>query len=309
MDGRAQWAIEVAGLEKRYGDRRAVDGISLRIAPGEVFGLLGPNGAGKTSTVETLEGYRAPDAGTVRVLGLDPRADGPALRPRIGVMLQEGGLYPGVRPLEALKLFAAFYPDADDPERLLDLVGLREVSNTYVRRLSGGECQRLSLALALIGRPEVVFLDEPTAGMDPRARATTWELVRDLRDAGTTIVLTTHHMDEAEQLCDRLAIIDRGRIVREGSPAAITNVGGHDVRFATAAGIDLPALAAGLSLAADAVHEARPGEYAIRADMTPELVADLAVWLRDKGYGLTELRTERATLEEVFLQLTREDDE
>jgi ABC-2 type transport system ATP-binding protein len=307
MDGGARWAIEVAGLEKRYGDRLAVDGISLRIPRGEVFGLLGPNGAGKTTTVETLEGYRSPDGGTVRVLGLDPLADGPSLRPRIGVMLQEGGLYPGVRPLEALRLFAAFYPDPDDPERLLDLVGLRDAAGTYVRRLSGGECQRLSLALALVGRPEVVFLDEPTAGMDPRARATTWDLVRELRDAGTTVVLTTHHMDEAEQLCDRLAIIDRGRIVTEGSPAAITNVGGHDLRFTTTPGLDLPALAAALSLATDAVRESRPGEYRVRVDMTPELVADLAIWLRDKGYGLTELRTEHATLEEVFLQLTRED--
>jgi ABC-2 type transport system ATP-binding protein len=308
MDGRAQWAIEVAGLAKRYGDRRAVDGISLRIAPGEVFGLLGPNGAGKTTTVETLEGYRAPDAGTVRVLGLDPQADGPALRPRIGVMLQEGGLYPGVRPLEALRLFAAFYETPDDPERLLDLVGLRPVASTYVRRLSGGECQRLSLALALVGRPEVLFLDEPTAGMDPRARQTTWDLVRDLRAAGTTVVLTTHAMDEAEHLCDRVAIIDRGQIVTEGSPADLTSVGGEDLRFATTAGLDLPALAAALSLAADAVTESRPGEYRIRAEMTPELVAELAVWLRDKGYGLTELRTERATLEEVFLQLTREEE-
>jgi ABC-2 type transport system ATP-binding protein len=309
MDGRAPWAIEVAGLEKRYGDRRAVDGISLRIAPGEVFGLLGPNGAGKTTTVETLEGYRAPDAGTVRVLGLDPQADGAALRPRIGVMLQEGGLYPGVRPLEALRLFAAFYDDPDDPERLLDLVGLRAVAGTYVRRLSGGECQRLSLALAMVGRPEVLFLDEPTAGMDPRARQTTWDLVRELREAGTTIVLTTHAMDEAEHLCDRVAIIDRGRIVTEGSPADLTSAGGEDLRFATTAGIDLPALASALSLAADSVAESRPGEYRIRTAMTPELVAELAVWLRDKGYGLTELRTERATLEEVFLRLTREGEE
>ncbi len=307
MDGGAQWAIEVAGLEKRYGDRRAVDGIDLRIPTGAVFGLLGPNGAGKTSTVETLEGYRKPDAGTVRVLGLDPQHDGPALRGRIGVMLQEGGLYPGVRPLEALRLFAAFYPDPDDPERLLDLVGLREVAGTYVRRLSGGECQRLSLALALVGRPEVVFLDEPTAGMDPRARATTWQLVRELRDGGTTVVLTTHHMDEAEHLCDQLAIIDHGQIVLEGTPADITDLGGRDLHFSTTAGLDLPALAAAMSLPAAAVLEERPGEYTIRAPMTPELVADLAVWLRDKGYGLTELRTERATLEEVFLQLTRED--
>jgi ABC-2 type transport system ATP-binding protein len=308
MDGGAQWAIEVAGLEKRYGDRRAVDGIDLRIPTGQVFGLLGPNGAGKTSTVETLEGYRRPDGGRVRVLGLDPQEDGPALRGRIGVMLQEGGLYPGVRPLEALRLFAAFYPDPDDPERLLDLVGLREVAGTYVRRLSGGECQRLSLALALIGRPEVVFLDEPTAGMDPRARATTWQLVRELRDSGTTVVLTTHHMDEAEHLCDQLAIIDHGRIVLEGAPSDITNIGAHDLHFSTTAGLDLPALAAALTMPAASVLEERPGEYTIRTSTTPELIADLAVWLRDKGYGLTELRTERATLEEVFLQLTREDD-
>ena len=176
-----------------------------------------------------------------------------------------------------------------------------------MRRLSGGECQRLSLALALVGRPEVVFLDEPTAGMDPRARATTWQLVRELRDAGTTVVLTTHHMDEAEHLCDRLAIIDHGRIVLEGTPGDITNVGAHDLHFSTGAGLDLPALAAAMSLGAATVLEERPGEYTIRAEMTPELVADLAVWLRDKGYQLTELRTERATLEEVFLQLTRED--
>ncbi len=307
MDVGAHRAIEVAGLEKRYGDRRAVDGISLSIAAGEVFGLLGPNGAGKTTTVETLEGYRVPDAGTVRVLGLDPTADGPALRARIGVMLQEGGLYPGVRPLEALRLFAAFYPDPDDPDRLLDLVGLRDAAGTYVRRLSGGQCQRLSFALALIGRPEVLFLDEPTAGMDPRARATTWQLVRELRDAGTTVVLTTHHMDEAEQLCDRLAIIDRGRIVTEGTPADITNIGTRDLHFSTTPGLDLPALAAALTLPPTSMLEERPGEYTIRTTMTPDLVADIAIWLRDKGYGLTELRTERATLEEVFLALTREE--
>jgi ABC-2 type transport system ATP-binding protein len=307
MDVAARWAIEVVGLEKRYGDRVAVDGISLGIPAGEVFGLLGPNGAGKTTTVETLEGYRLPDAGTVRVLGLDPATEGPALRPRIGVMLQEGGLYPGVKPLEALRLFAAFYPEPDDPERLLDLVGLSDSAGTYVRRLSGGQCQRLSLALAMVGRPEVLFLDEPTAGMDPRARATTWQLVRSLRDAGTTVVLTTHHMDEAETLCDRLAIIDRGRIVAEGTPADITDTGARDLHFSSAPGLDLPALAAALSLPPHAVLEGRPGEYTIRTTMTPDLVADIAVWLRDKGYGLTELRSERATLEEVFLALTKED--
>jgi ABC-2 type transport system ATP-binding protein len=302
-------AIEVAGLEKRYGDRRAVDGVDLTIAAGEVFGLLGPNGAGKTTTVETLEGYRTPDAGRVRVLGLDPIRDGAALRPRIGVMLQDGGLYPGLRPLEALRLFAAFYDEPDDPERLLEQVGLTDAAGTYVRRLSGGQAQRLSLALALVGRPEVLFLDEPTAGMDPRARASTWELVRGLRDAGTTVVLTTHHMDEAEQLCDHLAIIDRGRIVAEGTPAEITKGGGSDLHFSSTPGLDLPALAAALSLPPGVVAEDRPGEYTIRATMTPDLVADIAVWLRDKGYGLTELRTQRATLEEVFLALTREEEQ
>ena len=185
-------AIEVAALEKRYGATSAVDGISFSIATGEVFGLLGPNGAGKTTTVEILEGYRRADAGEVRVLGVDPWRDGDELRPRIGVMLQEGGLYPGVRPLEALELFASYYDDADDPERLLRLVGLDDSRHTLVRRMSGGQQQRLSLALALVGKPKLVFLDEPTAGMDPHARATTWSMIRELRDRGTTVVLTTH---------------------------------------------------------------------------------------------------------------------
>src|SRR4051794_23096943 len=160
-------AISVVGLEKHYGGIRAVDGLSFEVARGEVFGLLGPNGAGKTTTVETLEGYRDPDQGSVRVLGLDPVRDAPALRPRVGVMLQEGGLYPGLKPLELLRLFAAYYDNAESPDVLLDTVGLRDAANTSVRRLSGGQKQRLSLASALIGRPEVVFLDEPTAGMDP----------------------------------------------------------------------------------------------------------------------------------------------
>src|ERR1700738_5034000 len=171
-------AIEVVDLEKRYGTTRAVDGLSITVARGEVAGLLGPNGAGKTTTLEILEGYREPDAGTARVLGLVPWRDGGKLRPRIGVMLQEGGLYPGVKPLEALRLFASYYDDPEDPERLLDLVGLREVENTLVRRLSGGQTQRLSLALSLVGRPELGLLDEPTPGRDPRARATSGHPVR-----------------------------------------------------------------------------------------------------------------------------------
>ena len=304
----ARAAIEVAGLEKHYGDRPALAGVALRVEAGEVFGLLGPNGAGKTTTVEILEGYRLPDAGTVRVLGLDPIRDGAALRPRIGVMLQEGGLYPGVRPLEMLRQFAAFYEGADDPERLLDLVGLRDVERTYVRRLSGGQRQRLSLALALVGRPELLFLDEPTAGMDPRARATTWQLIRELQAEGVTIVLTTHHMDEVEQLCDHLAILDHGRIVAAGSPAEVTDANLETgVRFTTSAELDRVALTGALRIAPETLSELQPGEYVLRAEGTPELVAALAVWLRDAGLKLTELRTERATLEEVFLRLTAEE--
>ncbi len=303
----AALAIDVADLHKHYGETRAVDGISLQIAPGEVFGLLGPNGAGKTTTVEVLEGYRRPDAGAARVLGLDPWRDGAQLRDRIGVMLQSGGLYPGIRPLEALRLFASYYDDPDDPDRLLEVVGLRDKQRTVVRRLSGGQQQRLSLALALIGRPSLVFLDEPTAGMDPHARVTTWALIRGLRDDGVTVVLTTHGMDEAEHLCDRVAIIDHGRIVIEGSPAELTTRGaGDDTRFSAKPGLDVLGLAGALHLGAGAVVEPRPGEYLIAAPGTPDLVADLAGWLRDHHIALGELQAGRRSLEDVFLRLTDE---
>ena len=240
-------AIEVAALEKHYGATRRSTGCSLASSAGEVFGLLGPNGAGKTTTVEILEGYRSPDRGHVRVLDLDPVDDGATLRPQIGVMLQEGGLAPGLRPLEALRLFASFYDDADDPDRCSGLVGLDDARRTLVRRLSGGQRQRLSLALALVGRPRVVFLDEPTAGMDPHARATTWDLVRELRDDGVTVVLTTHAMDEAEQLCDRLAIVDHGRLVALGTPTELTSASAADeTRFSATPGLDRRSIATAL---------------------------------------------------------------
>jgi ABC-2 type transport system ATP-binding protein len=301
-------AISVIGFAKHYGTTRAVDGLSFDVAAGEVFGLLGPNGAGKTTTVETLEGYRTPDAGTVRVLGLDPARDAAELRPRIGVMLQEGGLYPGLKPLELLHLFAAYYDDAESPETLLDTVGLREAARTTVRRLSGGQKQRLSLACALIGRPEVVFLDEPTAGMDPHARATTWQLVRDLRDRGVTVLLTTHAMDEAEQLCDRVAIVTGGKLAALGSPSQLTQHAASDeVWFAAAPGIDTTALARALGLSDGDVVEDRVGEYVIRAAGTPARIADLACFLRDANITLAALQGGRRSLEEVFLQLTAEE--
>jgi len=300
-------AIEVVELEKHYGATRAVDGLSLSVASGEVFGLLGPNGAGKTTTVEVLEGYRRPDRGHVRVLDLDPVEDGTALRPQIGVMLQDGGLAPGMRALEMLRLFAAFYDDADDPERLLDMVGLSTQRDSTIRRLSGGQRQRLSLALALVGRPRCVFLDEPTAGMDPHARAGTWDLVRDLKTAGVTVLLTTHAMDEAEHLCDRVAIVDHGRLVACGSPAELTTSAlADETAFSAAPDLPTDELERGLGLAPGAVKEPRPGEYVVAAAASPALVADLAIWLRDRDVPLGELRGGRRSLEEVFLRLTRE---
>jgi ABC-2 type transport system ATP-binding protein len=301
-------AISVVGLAKHYGAIRAVDGLSFDVGRGEVFGLLGPNGAGKTTTVETLEGYRTPDQGSVRVLGLDPMRDAPALRPRIGVMLQEGGLYPGLKPLELLNLFAAYYDDVESPRTLLDTVGLRDAAGISVRRLSGGQRQRLSLACALIGRPEVVFLDEPTAGMDPHARATTWQLVRDLRDRGVTVLLTTHAMDEAEHLCDRVAIVTGGKLAALGSPAELTRHAiADEIWFASAPGLDVDAIGRALGLGDAGVIEDRPGEYVVRAAGTPARIADLACHLRDANVTLAALQAGRRSLEEVFLQITAEE--
>jgi len=265
-------AIEVSGLVKRYGSVTAVDGLDLTVARGETLALLGPNGAGKTTTVECLEGYRRPDGGTVRVLGLDPVADARALAPRIGVMLQEGGLYPHVRPAEVLHTFAAFHDDPEDPDALLASLGLDEVRDSRYRSLSGGEKQRLALALALVGRPEVLFLDEPTAGLDPVARRTTWALLAERTRAGTTILLTTHLLDEAATVADRVAIMDRGRLRLVGTPEELTAgaEGSADVRITPA---------------------------------TPELLAALAAFVVERGATLEELRASGATLEEVYLQL------
>jgi ABC-2 type transport system ATP-binding protein len=301
-------AISVVGLAKHYGPIRAVDGLSFDVGRGEVFGLLGPNGAGKTTTVETLEGYRTPDQGRVSVLGLDPVREAAALRPRIGVMLQEGGLYPGLKPLELLNLFAAYYDDAESPQTLLDTVGLRDAAGVSVRRLSGGQRQRLSLACALIGRPEVVFLDEPTAGMDPHARATTWQLVRDLRDRGVTVLLTTHAMDEAEHLCDRVAIVTGGKLAALGSPAELTRHAiADEIWFASAPGLDVARICSALGLDDGGVVEDRPGEYVVRASGTPARIADLACHLRDADVTLAALQAGRRSLEEVFLQITAEE--
>ena len=297
-------AIEVDRLVKRYGARTAVDGLSLQVERGELLALLGPNGAGKTTTVEILEGYRRPDGGTVRVLGLDPWADGARLKPRIGLMLQQGGVYPAARPVEVLRLFASFFADPLDPAEVLRVVGLEDAAGTRFRALSGGQKQRLSLGLALIGRPELLFLDEPTAAMDPQARRASWELIRSLQERGTTILLTTHFMDEAERLADRVAIIESGRLLAlDPPPVLIKNASaGGQLYFRTPPGLDRTALAAVLGTARVDEHPA--GEYVADVQPTPLRVAALTAWLSDQDALLTELRVGTGTLEDVFLGLT-----
>ena len=296
-------AVEVSDLVVRYGSVTAVAGLSFGADAGEVVALLGPNGAGKTTTVETLEGYLRPSAGSVRVLGLDPVADHRRLTPQIGVMLQRGGVYPGMGPKEALRLFASYYDSPDDPEALLDRVGLRDVASTPWRRLSGGEQQRLSLALALVGRPRVAFLDEPTAGVDPGGRLTIRSVIADLRTAGVCVLLTTHELEEAERLADRIVIIDHGLVVAEGTPAELMQAGGRrEIRFGAPPGLDVGSLGAVLSAP---VVEERPGEYRVAAEASPSTVAALTAWLAERDLPLADLRAGRQTLEDVFLRLTR----
>ena len=222
-------AVEVRGLVMRYGDKVAVDRLDLVVDRHTITAVLGPNGAGKTTTLETCEGYRRPQEGTVRVLGLDPHRDRRDLLPRIGVMLQDGGAWSGVRAMEMLRHVAKLHAHPLDADELGDRLGLGDCGRTPYRRLSGGQQQRLKLALALVGRPELVFVDEPTAGMDPQARRTTWELLEEVRAAGVTVVLTTHHMDEAEKLADEIHIIDHGRLITSGTPDELTEGGRRDL--------------------------------------------------------------------------------
>jgi ABC-2 type transport system ATP-binding protein len=217
--------LDVRGLVKSYGGSRAVDGLDLQAARGRVTAILGPNGAGKTTTVEICEGLRAADAGQVRVLGLDVRAGAAELRSRVGVMLQDGGLPTGARALTLLRQVAAFYATPQDVNELAERLGITAYASSTVRRLSGGQRQRLALALAMVGRPDLVFLDEPTAGLDPQARLAVWDLIREARAAGTSVVLTTHAMDEAERLADQVSILSRGRLVASGAPVDLTTSG------------------------------------------------------------------------------------
>ena len=307
--------IEVAGLRKAYAGRTVLDGIDLAVRPGEIVALLGPNGVGKTTTVEIVEGYRDADAGTVRVLGIDPRRGGPALRARVGLMLQGGaGLEPRATPRDLLRLYAAFHDGGRRAGDLIEQVGLRAVAGTRVRRLSGGERQRLSLAIALAGDPEVLVLDEPTAGMDPEARRDTRDLVAALRDEGRTILLTTHDLGDVERLADRVAILAGGRIVVDDTPDAIVRGGSVAVRFrlhappapasVEALGRRIAALSpeSRLRAATDLDYEIAPG--AASADV----VAEIASWAAREGMLIVELRAGAASLEERYLELTGDRD-
>ncbi len=298
-------AVEIHGLRKHFGDTVAVAGLDLRMARGEVLALLGPNGAGKTTTVEICEGFLRADSGRVRVLGLDPVADGPRLRPRFGVMPQGGGAYPGVRADEMLRLIAACTANPLDPAWLLDILGLGSVGHTPYKRLSGGQQQRLSLACALIGRPELVFLDEPTAGLDPQARRLVWDLVTALRRDGVSVLLTTHLMDEAETLADRVVIVDHGQAVAEGTAAELTAPQGEqqELRFRSQPVLDLELLLAALPEECEAT-EVRPGDYVVRGTIDPQIVSTVTAWCARHGVLAQELRVCQRSLEDVFLELT-----
>jgi ABC-2 type transport system ATP-binding protein len=311
----AEIAVRVEGIRKSYGRRAVLDDVSFEVRSGELFALLGPNGAGKTTTVEILEGYRRVDGGTVRVLGLDPAKDGRALRPRLGLMLQEGGIDNRSTPREVLRLYARFFHDPEDPDALLEAVDLGRAATTRYRRLSGGEKQRLGLALALLGRPELLVLDEPTAGMDPAAKQATRERIAALRAAGTTILLTTHELGDVERLADHVAVLDRGRIVAYGTPAELTGAGAPRVRFRLSAPLGdtdgaalVAAVAAGngarlLASGAGAHYELT----GLASAPDPRLVAALAAWCAERGLLITELRLGAASLEERYLELVGAD--
>ena len=276
-------AIEVRGLCKRYGAYEAVRDLDISVRRGEVFGLLGPNGAGKTTTVEILEGYRARDGGEVAVLGYDPATRAIALRRRIGIVLQSGGIYSHITPREALRHWAGFYPHPRSVEEVLALAGLAHRADVRSRRLSGGELRRLDFALALIGDPELMFLDEPTTGFDPEARRTAWETIRSLRELGKTILLTTHYLDEAQALADRVAIVKDGRVLAIGPPAEL-GVGGSSYRV---------------------VYRDARGELVERQTEDPTaLLHELTGEALAQGERLEELSVTRPSLEEVYLELT-----
>ena len=291
-------AIEVRGLRKSYGDVEAVRGIDLSVSTGEVFALLGPNGAGKTTTVEILEGHRDRTAGDVSVLGYDPGLNDRALKQRIGIVLQTTGVEPYLTVEETIDLFRGYYPHPLPLDEILDVIGLREQRRTRVRRLSGGQQRRLDVAIGLAGDPELLFLDEPTTGLDPAARRQAWEMVDNLRSLGKTVVLTTHYMDEAEQLADRVAIIVQGEIVAEGTPGELVRKSGSTtIRFKLGSGADRLPEDLGAESAGD------DGGYTITTSTPTPSLHRLTGWALERGIELEELSVSTPTLEDVFIEL------
>jgi ABC-2 type transport system ATP-binding protein len=295
-------AVEVCELKVRYGDLVAVDGVSFTAEAGCITAVLGPNGAGKTSTIEVCEGYRTATGGTVRVLGLDPGRSQRALGERVGVMLQQGGVYPSARVIDTVRHYCTLYGKGADPVALVERVGLTDRATSTWRRLSGGEQQRLSLALALAAEPEVAFLDEPTSGVDVNGRDTIRAIVRDLAAHGCAVVLATHELDEAERLADRVVIFDRGQVIADGTLAELRK--GHDeIRFRSSPYLDLLSLAESIGMVASQVG---PDEYVIDAPPHPKLMAQLTAWLAEHGHPLTDMRAGAQRLEDVFRRLTAE---
>ncbi|MBR7837864.1 ABC transporter ATP-binding protein [Actinospica durhamensis] len=293
--------IEVERLHKRYGELTAVDEVSFAVEQGEIFGILGPNGAGKTTTVECISGLRTPDAGSVRVLGLDPVADRDELHQSVGVQLQEAGLPDKLQVREVMDLFASFYRDPADVAALLRRLGLHEKSRDRYKKLSGGQKQRLAIALALVGNPRVVVLDELTTGLDPHARRETWELVEQVRESGVTVLLVTHFMEEAERLCDRVALIDRGRVVAVDTPEGLAarGGGGQRMRFRPSAPIE----DADLLALPEVATVVRRGTQ-IEVTGADELVSAVTALLARRQITAGSLRIEQSSLDDAFIHLT-----
>ncbi|HWZ96426.1 MAG TPA: ABC transporter ATP-binding protein [Candidatus Dormibacteraeota bacterium] len=295
--------LRVENLVKRYGDVEAVRGVSFNVQEGEVFGLLGPNGAGKTSTIEILEGLRTADGGTAVVCGYDPAKDADALKHEIGAALQSTALPDKIRVMEALKLFTSFYKRHKQPEELLNRFGLEEKRNAFYSQLSGGQKQRLALAIALINDPKVIFLDEPTAGLDPQVRREIYDIIEELRRDKKTIVLTTHYIEEAERLCDRVAIIDHGKVISQGTPHELKQASGDKTRIE----VRLAKPESDTTLKnLEGVHDCRAlnGAYVLHCQRPPQAIVALVKHLETQNNELVSLEIFTPSLEDVFIELT-----
>lgn len=295
--------IEVRDLQKAYGDLQAVAGVSFDVAEGEVFGMLGPNGAGKTTTVEILEGLRIRDAGQVSVLGLDPASSGSDFKRLVGVQLQQVALYPRLRVHEVISLFGSFYDRRASTDELIALMGLEDRRNARIAELSGGQAQRLSVALAVVNKPQLVFLDEPSTGMDPQARRNLWEIIEGFKADGMTVVLTTHYMEEAERLCDRVAVMDHGRIIALDSPGALVRASFDEdaIEFVSNDGLTANDLS---GLAAVTSATSQGSAHSIFSSDIPRTMGSLLDLAAERGAPLEGMRVRHATLEDVFLKLT-----